>query len=79
MEVWMTKKWSPPIPAQHQLELCLRRPKALACHLAGAGSGGIGLIHNRSISFLHLMLPGNGNMFPDQVVVTPPLPFQHQL
>jgi hypothetical protein len=62
----------PPVLSQHQLELCLRCPKALACHLAGAGSGGIGLIHNRSISLLHLMPPGNGNMFPDQVVVTPP-------
>ncbi len=65
---------APPVPSQHQLELCLQRPKALACHLAGAGSGGIGPIHNRSISLLHLMPPGNGNMFPDQVVVTPPSP-----
>jgi hypothetical protein len=64
----------PPVPSQHQLELCLRCPKASACHLAGAGLGGIGLIHNRSISLLHLMPPGNGNMFPDQVVVTPPSP-----
>ncbi len=66
----------PSIPSQHQLELCLQHPKASACHLAGAGSGGIGLIHNRSISLLHLMPPGNGNMFPDQVVVvvTPPSP-----
>jgi hypothetical protein len=58
-----------PVPSQHQLELCLQCPKALACHLAGAGSGGIGLIHNRSISLLHLM-----HMFPDQVVVTPSSP-----
>jgi hypothetical protein len=32
------------------------------------------LIRNRSISLLHLMPLGNGNMFPDQVVVTPPSP-----
>jgi hypothetical protein len=49
---------APPVPSQHQLKLCLRCPKASACHLAGAGSGGIGLIHNRSISLLHLMPPG---------------------
>ncbi len=49
----------PPVPSQHQLELCLRHPKASACHLAGAGSGGIGPICNRSISLLHLMPPGN--------------------
>ena len=29
----------PPLPSQHQLELCLQCQKASACHLAGAGSG----------------------------------------
>ena len=28
------------LPSQHQLEMCLRCPKASACHLAVAGQGG---------------------------------------
>jgi hypothetical protein len=38
-----TMKFIPHLPSQLQLEMCLWRQSA--CHLAGAGSGGIGVIH----------------------------------
>ena len=43
-------KFIPRLPSHLQLEMCLRRQ--LACHLAGAGLGGIGVIHNWSIPLL---------------------------
>ncbi len=58
----------PSLPSQHQLEMCLRRPKASACHLARSGKGGEGcfilpLSHVRTWGRGYFQF-GNGNQFP---------------
>ena len=65
----------PSLPSQHQLEMCLQRLKASACHLARSGKGGEGCfilslsrVRTWGSGYIHF---GNGNQFPGNTFLFP--------